>query len=95
MILYALTQPNMSGVYNATAPEPVRMEGFCQILGQVMNRPSWLPVPGFVLEVLLGDGAQVVLEGQQVLPKRTQASGFQYRYPTLKDALTSLATLFN
>ena len=95
LIVYALTQPSMSGVYNATAPEPVRMEGFCQTLGQVMNRPSWLPVPGFVLEVLLGDGAQVVLEGQQVLPKRTQASGFQYRYPTLKDALTSLATLFN
>ena len=47
----------MSGAYNATAPNPVRMSKLCQTLGEVMNRPSWLPVPDFVLEVLLGDGA--------------------------------------
>ncbi|MBF2027000.1 MAG: TIGR01777 family protein [Oscillatoriales cyanobacterium C42_A2020_001] len=87
LILYALTQPQMEGSFNATAPNPVRMAEFCETMGTVMNRPSWLPVPAFALEVLLGDGAQVVLEGQQVLPKRTQASGFQYQYSTVKSAL--------
>ena len=52
-----------------------------------MHRPSWLPVPAFAVEALLGDGAKVVLEGQQVLPKRTQSIGFQYQYPVLKQAL--------
>jgi uncharacterized protein (TIGR01777 family) len=90
LILQALTQPNMQGVYNGTAPNPVRMAEFCQALGEVLNRPSWLPVPDFALEALLGDGAKVVLEGQQVLPKHTLADGFQYRYPTVKQALSEI-----
>ncbi len=90
LILTALTQPTMTGTYNATAPNPVRMAAFCQTMGEVMERPSWLPVPAFAIEVLLGDGAQVVLEGQQVLPKRTQDSGFQYQYATVKPALAAI-----
>ncbi|HEY9878833.1 MAG TPA: TIGR01777 family oxidoreductase [Leptolyngbyaceae cyanobacterium] len=87
LIIKALTDPQMQGTYNATAPSPVRMGEFCQTLGAVMSRPSWLPVPNFVLEAVLGDGAQVVLEGQQVLPKRTEATGFNYQYPQVKEAL--------
>jgi uncharacterized protein len=87
LILFALTRPEMTGAYNATAPHPVKMAELCSALGQVMNRPSWLPVPDFALEALLGDGAQVVLQGQQVLPKRTEESGFQFAYPTVKPAL--------
>ena len=87
LILAALTQLAIEGVYNATAPTPVRMAEFCQVLGQLLRRPSWLPVPDFALEALLGEAAKVVLEGQQVLPKRTQATGFTYQYSTLKQAL--------
>lgn len=90
LIVQSIEDPSMSGVYNATAPNPVRMSKLCQTLGEVMNRPSWLPVPDFVLEVLLGDGAMVVLEGQQVLPKQTQQAGFDYKYPELKPALADI-----
>ncbi|HYW18030.1 MAG TPA: TIGR01777 family oxidoreductase [Nodularia sp. (in: cyanobacteria)] len=90
LILQALTNPEISGLYNATAPNPVRMAGLSQSLGQVMQRPSWLPVPGFALEALLGDGAMVVLEGQQVIPKRTLEAGFKYEYPDLLPALTQI-----
>jgi len=87
LIVQALTKSDMEGVYNATAPNPVRMNDLAQTLGQVLNRPSWLPVPAFAIEALLGDGAIVVLEGQQVLPKRTLESGFTYQYPNLQPAL--------
>ncbi|MEG4332874.1 TIGR01777 family oxidoreductase [Microcoleus sp. AT9_A2] len=90
LILYALQNSQVEGVLNATAPNPVRMNELCQTLGEVLKRPSWLPVPGFALEMLLGDGAKVVLEGQKVLPKQTLASGFQYQYPTLKLALEEI-----
>jgi hypothetical protein len=90
LILQALKDSQMEGVYNATAPNPVRMAEFCKTLGKVLNRPSWLPVPDFVLETILGDGAQVVLEGQQVLPKRTEATGFQYQYNQVRDALVEI-----
>lgn len=92
LILQALTKPETQGVYNATAPNPVRMTDLCQALGLVLNRPSWLPVPAFALEALLGDGAIVVLEGQQVLPKRTVAAGFEYQYPDLQSALKQILT---
>jgi uncharacterized protein (TIGR01777 family) len=90
LILEALTRPDMEGVFNATAPKPVRMSELCQTIGDVLNRPSWLPVPSFAIEVLLGEGAQVVLEGQQVLPKRTTSYGFNYQYPTVKEALSEI-----
>ncbi|MEO1669710.1 MAG: TIGR01777 family oxidoreductase [Cyanobacteria bacterium J06631_2] len=92
LIAKAVEDKNMSGVYNATAPNPVRMGKLCQTLGEVMNRPSWLPVPNFVLEIMLGDGAIVVLEGQQVLPKQTQQIGFSYKYPELKPALADIVS---
>jgi len=90
LILQALNRPDIEGVLNATAPNPVRMTELAQTMGQVLNRPSWLPVPSFALETLLGDGAMVVLEGQQVLPKRTLAYGFDYQYPTVKQALAEI-----
>ncbi len=90
LIQEALTQPEIEGVYNATAPKPVRMADLSQTLGQVMNRPSWLPVPAFAIEALLGDGAIVVLEGQQVIPKRALETGFEYKYPNLQSALTQI-----
>lgn len=90
LIIQALTRSDIEGVLNATAPNPVRMTELADTMGQVMNRPSWLPVPGLALEALLGDGAMVVLEGQQVIPKRTLASGFNYQYPTVKQALEEI-----
>jgi uncharacterized protein (TIGR01777 family) len=92
LILEALTRKDIEGVLNATAPNPVRMSEFCQVLGKTLNRPSWLPVPSFVPEALLGEGAKVVLEGQQVLPKRTTSYGFDYKYPTLQQALAEILT---
>jgi uncharacterized protein len=90
LIIEAIKRPEIEGTYNATAPNPVRMSQLCQTLGEVINRPSWLPVPDFALELLLGESAKVVLEGQQVLPKATQEIGFKYQYPTLKPALSEI-----
>ena len=90
LLIQALTKPEMQGVYNATAPNPVRMTELSRTMGQVMNRPSWLPVPAFAIEALLGDGAMVVLEGQQVIPQRTLATGFKYQYSRLQPALEQI-----
>ncbi len=87
LMLKALLDSSMHGVYNGTAPEPLRMNDLCKTLGEVMDRPSWLPVPDFAIEALLGDGAVVVLKGQKVLPERTQAAGFEYDYAEPKAAL--------
>jgi uncharacterized protein len=90
LILAAINDPQMQGVYNATAPNPVTMTDFAQTLGSVMSRPSWLPVPNFALEAMLGEGAIVVLQGQQVIPTRMLTQGFEFEYPILKPALAAI-----
>jgi uncharacterized protein len=90
LIIKAITDTQMQGIYNATAPNPVTMADFSQTLGSVMNRPSWLPVPNFALEAMLGEGAIVVLEGQQVVPTQTLAQGFEFQYAQLAPALTAI-----
>jgi len=87
LLQQALEDKAMSGVVNAVAPEPVSMAVFSKQLGRSLGRPSLLPVPGPVLQVLLGDGAKVVLEGQQVGSERLQGLGFSFRYPTVASAL--------
>jgi uncharacterized protein len=90
LIVAAINDPQMQGAYNATAPHPVTMAEFAHTLGTVMSRPSWLPVPNFAIEALLGEGAIVVLQGQQVIPTKTLDRGFDFTYPTLKPALESI-----
>lgn len=90
MILAAMTDPKWSGSYNATAPNPVRMGELCSELGAVMGRPSFFPVPDFALKTLLGEGAQVVLDGQRVLPARAQEAGYNFKYAGVRDALRSV-----
>ena len=89
LIAAALEDSSFQGVYNAVAPEPVRMGDFARALGNVLGRPSLLPVPAPVLKIMLGDGASVVLEGQQVLPQRLLEKGFQYDTPDLTSALAA------
>ena len=89
LIQRGLEDEAWSGVVNAVAPEPVSMARFAQELGRCLGRPSLLPVPGPVLQVLLGDGAKVVLEGQQVVSARLEELGFSFRFPDLASAIAA------
>ncbi|KAG8655873.1 hypothetical protein MANES_04G083100v8 [Manihot esculenta] len=90
LIYEALSNPAYRGVINGTAPNPVRLAEMCDRLGNVLGRPSWLPVPDFALKAVLGEGASVVLDGQKVLPKRAKELGFQFKYPHVQDALKTI-----
>ncbi|MBE9175951.1 TIGR01777 family protein [Synechocystis salina LEGE 06155] len=88
----ALTDPSLRGTFNATAPNPVRMKEFCHTLGKVLARPSWLPMPDIALELLLGEAAKLVLEGQQVLPEAIAKTNFQFQAPDLETSLRQILT---
>lgn len=92
LLIEALTHDRWRGVYNGVAPNPVRMQQLCSILGEVLHRPSWLPVPNFALDLLLGEGSKVVVEGQKVLPKATLAAGFDYQFATIEAALADIVS---
>jgi uncharacterized protein (TIGR01777 family) len=80
----------VEGVLNAVAPSPVTNAEFTRALGRAVGRPTIVPVPGFAARLMLGEGAFVLTEGQRVVPERTLATGYVFRYPELAEALRSL-----
>ena len=90
MIVLALSNKQWQGVINAVAPNPEKMCNFSDLLGRTLGRPTLLPVPGSLLRFLLGDGAKVVLEGQNVFSKRLDKLKFTFKYPELKEALRTI-----
>ena len=92
VLLLALDNSAVSGPVNLTAPNPVRMREFARTLGKVLHRPSLVPVPELALRLLLGEGAQVPLASQRVLPRRALDLGYTFRYPELTAALTATLT---
>jgi hypothetical protein len=82
-----MNDASMQGVYNATAPHPVRNSEFTQTLARSLNRPALLPVPAWVLKALLGEMSELVLGSQRVLPERLSAQNFKFQYTDLAAAL--------
>jgi uncharacterized protein (TIGR01777 family) len=91
LIAHAIASPQLLGPVNATAPEPVRNADFTQALGGALNRPTPLRYPAAILRLLAGALAdELLLGGQRVLPAKVQASGFEFRHPTLAGALAGI-----
>ncbi|MFP3866568.1 MAG: TIGR01777 family oxidoreductase [Desulfobacteraceae bacterium] len=88
--LFLLDHPELLGPVNFSTPHPVRNRELAKALGQVLGRPSSLPVPGFMLRLILGESAQVVLGGQKVMPQRLLEAGFQFLYPKIEEALAQI-----
>lgn len=87
---FLLQRDDLSGAFNFTAPNPVTMREFAQTLGRVLLRPAVLPTPAFALRLILGEAAEFLLQGSRALPKRLQAAGYEFRFPTLEAALRNL-----
>lgn len=80
-----------AGVFNFTAPEPVAQKQFMQTAASVLKRPCFMPpLPGLPVKLLLGEQADLLLEGQRVVPTRLQALGFRFTFPTPQSALSDL-----
>lgn len=84
---YVLDERQVRGPVNVVAPERVRMREFSSALGAAMGRPSWAPVPGFAVRLILGELAGMVLGGQNVVPSALRKAGYRFRHPGLRDAL--------
>jgi len=78
------------GAFNLTAPNPVTNGALAKLIGKVMGRPSFLPVPGFAMKAAFGEVADVVLKGQRAVPKRLLDLGFEFHFPAAEAALGDL-----
>lgn len=78
------------GIYNLTAPYPTTNKGLTTALGEFLHRPTILPVPSFVLNLIFSEGAKVLTDGQCVKPKRLIDAGFEFEYETIKATISDL-----
>ncbi|MCL1065442.1 TIGR01777 family oxidoreductase [Shewanella olleyana] len=90
LIQHLLVTDDAQGVFNATAPNPVNHKLFAESIGASLNRPALIPTPVIALKLAMGEMADLIVEGQFVLPKRTLASGFNFKYPDISPALDSI-----
>jgi len=87
---FLMKHPEISGPVNLCAPNPVRNKDLAKALGKVLNRPSFMPAPGFLVKLVLGEFGSVILEGQRVIPRMLLQNGFVFKYPDIYTALQSI-----
>ncbi|MGF1507835.1 MAG: TIGR01777 family oxidoreductase [Anaerolineae bacterium] len=89
-IHWLLENEEASGVYNLSAPNPIRQKDLAKIIGKEMGRPWFVPAPAFALKTALGEEATVELDGQRAVPARLEDEGFTFEYTQAEEAIADL-----
>lgn len=88
---FLIENKSENGVYNFTAPTPVINNEFTKALGVAIKRPIFFPIPAFIVKLIFGEmGQALLLNGQMVIPRKLQESGFQFKYPKIENALKDI-----
>ena len=90
VLIELLTNPNAQGAYNMTAPQPLTNQAFTEHLAKALNRRVFFSTPAWVLQLLLGERADLLLGGQRVFPVRVTDLGYTFKYHDLDDTLQAL-----
>lgn len=87
-IVFAIDNENLRGAVNAVSPDAVTNEEFTKTLGEVVYRPTFIPLPEFAVNLALGEmGHTLLLDSRRVVPKRLLDAGFNFQFTDLKAAL--------
>jgi uncharacterized protein len=87
---FIIKNEQLNGPINFISPNPTTMDDFGKALGAALKSPHWLPLPGFVMKLALGEMSLLMLEGQKVLPEKLLEQQFDFHYPTLESALKNI-----
>lgn len=88
IVKFIIEHEHLSGPVNAVSPNPVNNRDFTRVLGEVINRPVFLPVPEFAVRLLFGEmGQTLLLEGNRVMPQKLLDAGYEFQYSEIKTAL--------
>lgn len=88
--IFAIHTPSLIGAVNMVAPERITNKQFTQQLAKTLHRPAFIPIPELALKLLYGKGASTLTQGQEVLPEKLLKAGYNFRHPTLQQALNDL-----
>ena len=90
LIVFCLDHSTAKGALNAVSPQPVTNKAFSLVLAQALKRPCFMPVPAFMLKLILGEMSEVLLGSQRVLPKKAMSLGFVNHHAEIRNALESI-----
>jgi uncharacterized protein (TIGR01777 family) len=91
IFIYQIENKGLSSIYNCTAPNPVTNRELTKAISIAMKKPLILPpVPGFMLKLVMGEFADVLLKGQRVIPKRLLDEGYSFRFPEINRAIMDI-----
>ena len=82
--------PEISGPVNVCSPNPVRNKDLAKALGRALHKPSFMPAPGFMVKLVLGEFGSVILEGQKVIPRKLLENGFVFQHADIHKALQGI-----
>ena len=80
----------LEGIFNACSPQPLSNYHFTKILGKVLHRPTFFPIPSFIIKMLFGEGSTVLLDSKEAHPKALLSKGFVFAYPDLESSLRKI-----
>lgn len=89
-VRFLMDNNEASGPFNICAPAPVTNAELAKAIGRAMKRPSFLPAPAFAFKLGFGEVAQIVLEGNKMIPKRLTDMGFKWQHPHIGEAVADL-----
>jgi len=88
--LWAIQNPESSGIYNLVAPQNITNAQFTKDLSKILHRPALFSVPEFVLKIVYGEASSLLLQSPVVDPERLLNSGFKFNYPDIQSCLTEI-----
>lgn len=91
-VAFIVKTPDISGSVNFCAPKPLSNKEQTKIMGEVLHRPTIFPLPAFVLKLLYGEGASVILDSKEVYPSKLLESGFKFEYDNFESALQEIVS---
>ncbi|WP_439294908.1 TIGR01777 family oxidoreductase [Lonepinella sp. BR2882] len=87
---FLLHHTQCQGAFNLCSPHPIRNTDFNRLLAKQLQRTAFFTVPAFVLKLILGERASLILDSQNLCPQKLLAQGFQFQYSQLDDYLHSI-----
>lgn len=90
MLKFSMNTQDLTGTFNAVAPNPIQYNDFNKILAKFTQRPAFFKVPAFVLKLLMGDSSILALSSQRISSSKIQSFGFEFHYQTMDTALKNI-----
>lgn len=89
-VRFLMANRDIDGIFNFSAPEPIRQKNFAKSLGKILKRPAFLPAPAFMVKTVIGELGSIFLNSQRAIPQRLLNAGYSFLFKRVDSALEDI-----